>query len=386
MPKRLVVCCDGTWNTPDQTSQGQSSPTNVTKVALSVAASAADGTVQRLYYHPGVGVNRRTRLRGGVFGVGLSANIIDAYRFLVHEYEPGDELFFFGFSRGAFTARSLVGLVRNSGILRVKNAGRVDEAYTLYRDRRAHPRGVAATLFRRSYAHEPRIRFVGVWDTVGALGIPDTGLGLPRLVNRRWQFHDTTLTSQVDAAFQALAIDETRRPFEPTLWQTPPHPADQVLEQVWFSGVHCDVGGGYSDTSQSDIALAWLAGKAAGCGLAFTADVFTASEPGRARPDESAFAMCPDPVGAIHQSRTRWYRLVRPYRRPIGQADTDHEAVASTAIARRDGDAVYRPVNLHAYLDGPRPRIAEVRTGGGDAHRPDRRPRSAARRQPSDDG
>ncbi|BFO18636.1 hypothetical protein SHKM778_50240 [Streptomyces sp. KM77-8] len=113
MAKRLVVCCDGTWNFADQPSK-----TNVAKVALSVLPGSAAGKEQRVYYHSGVGTLRRERLRGGAFGAGLSRNVVDAYRFLVETYEADDELFLFGFSRGAFTARSLAGLVRNSGILR----------------------------------------------------------------------------------------------------------------------------------------------------------------------------------------------------------------------------------------------------------------------------
>src|SRR5690606_31809727 len=118
------------------------------------------------------GTRRRERLRGGAFGAGLSRDVVDVYRFLVEAYEPGDELFLFGFSRGAFTARSLSGLLRYCGVLRRGHADRIPEAWALYRDRIEKPNGTAATLFRRSYAYETDIRFVGVWDTVGALGIP----------------------------------------------------------------------------------------------------------------------------------------------------------------------------------------------------------------------
>ena len=153
---------------------------------------------------------------------GLSRDVCDTYRFLVQNYEPGDELFFFGFSRGAFTARSTVGLVRNAGILRQEHVDRVSEAYALYRSRTKTntPRGREATLFRRSYSYEPRIRFIGVWDTVGALGIPLDGFRLISLLNKRWEFHNTELSTSVDAAYQALAIDEKRGPFKPALWKT----------------------------------------------------------------------------------------------------------------------------------------------------------------------
>jgi uncharacterized protein (DUF2235 family) len=208
MSKRLVVCCDGTWNFPDRQCL-----TNVTKVALAIATVDSKGTEQRTFYHRGIGSNRRERIRGGAFGFGLSRDVCDTYRFLVQNYEPGDELFFFGFSRGAFTARSTVGLVRNAGILRQEHVDRVSEAYALYRSRTKTntPRGREATLFRRSYSYEPRIRFIGVWDTVGALGIPLDGFRLISLLNKRWEFHNTELSTSVDAAYQALAIDEEAR-------------------------------------------------------------------------------------------------------------------------------------------------------------------------------
>jgi len=171
----------------------------------------------------------------------------------MHNFEPDDELFFFGFSRGAYTARSTVGFVRNAGILRLENADRIDEAYALYRDRATHPRDIESQLFRRSFSRETRIRFIGVWDTVGALGIPWSGMPGIELINRRWQFHDTDLSTTVDAAFQALAIDEKRPPFEPAIWSQQPDAVGQRLEQVWFAGVHCDVGGGYPDSTLADM-------------------------------------------------------------------------------------------------------------------------------------
>ncbi len=167
--------------------------------------------------------------------------------------------FFFGFSRGAFTARSTAGLVRNAGVLRADQVGRVDEAYDLYRKRLAHPRSAEAQRFRDAYAVETGIRLIGVWDTVGALGIPLSGLRLVNVVNRRWQFHDTDLSTTVGSAFQAVAIDEKRKPFKPTIWkQQPDAPASQQLEQVWYAGVHSDVGGGYPQRQLADITLWWM--------------------------------------------------------------------------------------------------------------------------------
>jgi uncharacterized protein (DUF2235 family) len=346
MAKRLVLCCDGTWNTADQTC-----PTNVTKLALGVADQGADGREQRVFYHSGVGTSRRERIIGGAFGVGLSRNVEDTYRFVVANYEPGDELFFFGFSRGAFTARSTVGLVRNSGILKPQYADRVPEAYALYRNRRTHPRGTEAQLFRRSYSFETRIRFVGVWDTVGALGIPLSGMPLVDAVNRRWQFHDTDLSTTVDAAFHALAIDEKRRPFEPTLWQQQPEAAGQQLEQVWFAGVHSDVGGGYPEGGLADVALLWMASRAESCGLTFRDDAFPSVAPPAAIAE--TIVVGPDPLGPLHESRTGVYKVTAPLHRPLGGKPSGHEYVASSAVVRRKDDPGYAPERLVEYLAGP---------------------------------
>ncbi|MGW5640279.1 DUF2235 domain-containing protein, partial [Streptomyces sp. NPDC003832] len=311
MAKRLVVCCDGTWNFADQPSK-----TNVAKVALSLRPGTAAAKEQRVYYHSGVGTHRRERVRGGAFGVGLSRNVVDAYRFLVETYEPDDELFLFGFSRGAFTARSLAGLIRNGGILRRDHADRIPQAWALYRDRIEQPNGAAATLFRRSYARETEIRFIGVWDTVGSLGIPYAGR-----LNRRWAFHNTELSSWVKAAFHALAVDEQRSAFRPTLWHQQPGAAQQgqELKQVWFAGVHCDVGGSYKETGLSDITLLWMVDQARRYGLEFDLDALSEAGPKVMRPEESTdFRVRPDSSGLLHSSRTGMYRLAKPLHRPIG--------------------------------------------------------------------
>jgi uncharacterized protein (DUF2235 family) len=362
MPKRLVLCCDGTWNTPDQLA-----PTNVTKVALAVAHEDANGIEQRVFYSLGVGTKRGERITGGAFGFGLSHNVIEAYRFLVENYAPGDELFFFGFSRGAFTARSTAGFVRNAGILRPQHASRVDDAYALYRDRtsKTHPRSTESTLFRRSFSYEPRIRFIGVWDTVGALGIPISG-ALAALVNHRWEFHDTTLSSTVDGAFQALAIDEKRGPFQPTLWARQPNPPkNQRVEQVWFSGVHSDVGGGYPQHDLSDIALLWMVECARDYSLAFDPTAFDQRPPDAAPPaveDETLATQTqvyPDAFGEQHETRTGMYRLIAQYVRRPGTTDPEHEYVASSAVTRSRGLAPYAPSTL-SFVDGD-PRTMPVR-------------------------
>ncbi len=334
MWKRIVVCCDGTWNVPDQPS-----PSNVTKVALTVALQDPAGVEQRVYYDKGVGTGRLDHLLGGAFGVGLSKNVQEAYRFLIANYDPGDELFFFGFSRGAYTVRSTFGLVRNSGLLKREYADKVRDAYQLYRrrDDASHPDAAESELFRKSFSHEPRAQFIGVWDTVGSLGIPLEGpLGI---FNRAWRFHDLRLSRWVDNAYQALAIDEKRKPFKPAVWEQHPQAAGQVLEQVWFAGVHSNVGGGYRNTGLSDIALLWMVGKAERCGLAFD----------RARLDAM---VRPDPLGKLENSQTWFYKMLGgDFIRSIG--GKANESAASTAQDRQnDPPSNYRPENLREYLAG----------------------------------
>ena len=348
-----MICCDGTWNTPDQRDEGKVSPTNVVKTALSVAERDPGGSAQLVYYDKGVGTAWRDRLTGGAFGYGLSDNIRQAYGYLVDHYEPGDDIFLFGFSRGAYTARSTAGFIRNCGLLRREHASRIDEAYALYRrrDDDSHPTGAEAQIFRRMYAQEIRITFIGVWDTVGALGIPWSIL---RVFNRRLEFHDVKLSSYVKNAFQALAIDERRRIFVPAIWEKQPHASDQVLEQVWFAGVHSNVGGGYADTGLSDIAFLWMKTKAEGCGLVFREDYVKAN-------------IHPDVSGVLRDSRTGMYRLIPGYLRPIGAVKDGAEAAHRSAVDRmeRREDPVYRPPNLIRYL-GAGGRATPQRSGSNE--------------------
>jgi uncharacterized protein (DUF2235 family) len=361
--KRLIVCCDGTWSEPDQ-----GSVTNVVKVAMAVAERDSSGVEQRVFYNVGLGTTRGERLRGGAFGFRLSQHVRDCYRFLVETYDPGDELYFFGFSRGAYTARSTAGLVRNSGILRREHEDRIGEAYALYRARGAgaHPRETRASLFRRSFSHEPDIHFVGVWDTVGALGIPVLGPGWVRVVNRRWAFHDTALSTKVKLAYQALAIDERRGPFEPTLWTRQGDATNQVLEQVWFAGVHSDVGGGYADSALSDIPLLWLVDRAAAAGLDFTAGSFSGAVPQDEHlADEarrSGRLVQPRVTGEVHDSLKGVYRWVRQHVRSPGTAEMTlpdgtravaaGQSIASSVDERVAGDAGYGADGLREFLRG----------------------------------
>ena len=354
MPKQLVVCCDGTWNVPDELRDGVAAPTNVARLALGVATG--DGTGQLLFYEPGVGTSPDDRLLGGVFGFGLSHNVCNGYRFLAENYESGDQLFLFGFSRGAYTARSLGGLIRNCGILRREHADRVDEAFAFYRDRTSHthPSALASQIFRRMYAYdEDAIHFIGVWDTVGALGIPDELPGWEEIGKHllRWQelwgFHDTQLSSHVANAFHALAIDETREPFKPTLWTQDSPVAGQTLEQVWFSGVHTEVGGGSRDAALSDIALLWMLERATACGLKLDPGALVAGAPdgagGRSR------RTTPRRSSTRARGSGRRARLSPSQGAPVGGAPA--QSIASSADRRlRERVDGYSPPGLDDYV------------------------------------
>jgi uncharacterized protein (DUF2235 family) len=339
--KRIIICCDGTWNRPDQVHEGEVCASNVTKIARCISSVDPAGIQQSVFYDRGVGTGHFDRLRGGAFGWGIKKKILDAYTFLITTYSPGDELFFFGFSRGAYTVRSVFGLIRNSGLLKPEFADRVADAYGLYRrrDSASHPDAVESELFRRSYSTEPRARFIGVWDTVGALGLPVGGL--LQFINKRWSFHDMTLSSTVDNAFQALAIDERRKPFQPSVWEQSPKANGQVLEQVWFAGVHSNVGGSYPRAGLSDITLLWMIAQAKGCGLSVDDACVESNNKPR-----------PDPLDTIYNSQTVWYKMagLGDYIRPMETANK--QSAASTAEARLANPASnYQAPNLKNFLE-----------------------------------
>jgi uncharacterized protein (DUF2235 family) len=353
--KTLVVCCDGTWNQPDEERHGAKDPTNVAKLALAVAREEGS---QKLFYEAGVGTAPDERISGGAFGYGLSRNIRDCYRFLARAYAPGDAVFLFGFSRGAYTARSLAGLIRNCGILTTDDPEVVDSAYAFYRDRtsRTHPSSIQSQLFRDVNSHPPEpITFIGVWDTVGALGIPEEFPGWKEMSHvfsgwqELWGFHDTQLSSQVLNAIQALAIDEQRVAFKPTLWsQGPGAPTTQNLKQVWFAGVHSEVGGGTDDNALSDITLLWMVAEAERAGLKFSPGL-----PRAGWPDQQIAPTAPNYAGALHDSRHGFFMLERAYDR-LAEPPSDAQpgqAISSTA-ARRAAEEVdgYAPPGFRAYM------------------------------------
>ena len=331
--KRIVICCDGTWDSPDQKVNNQGVETNVALIANAVQL-AKDGVPQMMFYETGIGTqgNKLKRMFEGATGSGLSKHMLNAYLYLVHNYEEGDELFLFGFSRGAFTVRSLAGMIRNSGILKINALDKLDDAFSLYRSRTAEsqPREIEATMFRRTYAISDitPIKFIGVWDTVGALGNP---LFLNGWFGRRNSFHDCNLSSKVEYAYHAISIDEKRRNFQVTLWKKNKD-SNQTLEQIWFIGVHCDVGGGYPAAGLSGIALEWMMEKAKNAGLGL---------------DE--LDIKPDYMQVCGESRTGLYKLVPTFYRSIGAENTCEQLHASV-LKRYKEDPAWRPKNLVDYM------------------------------------
>jgi len=302
--RRLVLLFDGTWNKPE-------SHTNVERLRQLIAPDDDAGHPQLVNYVPGVGVKGGlTHLLGGAFGYGLSGNVADGYRWLCEHWQPGDQIYLFGFSRGAYTARSLGGFIRKCGLLRCDTGGSVAKsdvaaAYDFYRDADSKPDDPVAVEFRADHSIEIDIHFIGVWDTVGSLGIPDTASWFP-FARARYQFHDTELSKIVKYAYQALALDEHRGDFAPAVWTRNPFtvkPGESLsskkveqieIEQRWFIGSHSDVGGGNDCDGAGrepdplpDLSLAWLQRKAIAAGLACSELLIPAADANTGVPRDS---------------------------------------------------------------------------------------------------
>ncbi len=318
--KRIAIFCDGTWNRSDAPE-----PTNVVKLSLAVDHTARkDDRPQQVIYMPGVGSGRGStgfarwsdKVLGGALGWGMTENIEEAYRHLAFSYEPGDDIFVFGFSRGAFTARSLAGLIRSCGIPSRENVRRIPDAIARYRSRQPDtmPNDPESFIWRLEFSPQRatspeevswrrkqgsasellEIAYLGIWDTVGSMGIPGYLPFAPSL-NRRHRFHDAALSRMVKSARHAVAIDERRRNFLPTLWDNLDRlngaNTDLPYRQQWLPGDHGSVGGGGDITALSDIALRWIAEGAELAGLGLDPVTLAAIEKNG------------DPMGALHNRR-----------------------------------------------------------------------------------
>jgi uncharacterized protein (DUF2235 family) len=268
--KRIVLCFDGTWNKPaeDALPPDLQVETNVSRFFRSVSDTGLDSVPQVKWYNAGVGTEWLNQLPGGIVGAGLDAHIIDGYTHLAQTYQEGDEVYVLGFSRGAYSARSFVGMINNCGLVKPEFAAmKAAVAYGIYRTRDDGPDSLVAKGFRQLFSRPITIKFLGVWDTVGALGIP---LHVADGLNKAfYQFHDTRLSSIVLNAYHAVALDEQREDYLVTLWDPSREPT-QMIEQRWFCGAHADVGGGYPDRRLSDLSLRWMQDRARGLGLNLT--------------------------------------------------------------------------------------------------------------------
>jgi uncharacterized protein (DUF2235 family) len=345
MGKKLIVCCDGTWSSPDQIV-----PTNVVKLKNTLLETDSNGIKQEICYDRGIGTNGGLigKYIGGATGLGISKNIRRCYHFIAENFEIGDEIYCFGFSRGAYTVRSLVGLVASYGLLDKQDLEQFNYNFDLMYDhyrtepqKRQQHKHFEKVEALKARTVKSRIKFIGVWDTVGALGAPTPMLGW---VSRKlWVgFHDTELRN-TDFAYQALAIDERRKHYRPSVW-TGTHDGCQEMKQVWFAGAHRNVGGGYQHTGLSDTALLWMIKMAQQQGLEF--DRTYLDNPQNLNPDHR---------GQIVDSYSLPYRVFGPYLRPIGQMHEDidedrpginemlHESVVKRSA---DGLPTYNPENL----------------------------------------
>lgn len=335
--KRIIICADGTWNTQDQIDEESKRrrPTNVTKVARTIVPLTKSGIHQVVGYFEGVGTGPSTdRLTGGAFGAGVAENAVAMYRFILYNYVPGDEIYLFGFSRGAFTVRTLIGFMEHVGLLGKKDDYYVPDMFGLYEAGALDASDDWKKAFRKSTKMAcPPIKFIGVWDTVAALGAPGV---LGRIFNDDdYDFHKIGLSDNVTSAAHALAIDEHRATFEPLLWKKPDGWKGS-LEQAWFCGAHSNVGGSYKPDGLANEALHWIVEKAEVQGLEFDVKVLAKYEPHYA--------------SILRNSMTAMYRVLGHADRKIGSYVDHGEAIHQSVLDRWNSDPEYRPSNLTQKL------------------------------------
>ena len=359
MGKTVIFCADGTWNGPgqDDDKDGLPDPTNVYKLFCGLAGSLSIASIreaneqeksnqeQVAKYINGVGDSRNPiiHMMGGAFGAGIVSRIVRGYTFISRNYDPGDDIVVVGFSRGAYTARALAGLIVSQGLLAKHLTHDKEEAYQWgatawyqYRKKAGATRlaevvsNLPAFLSMRHLQENDlvkvgKIKAVAVWDTVGALGIPSY-FGNER--TDAFRFADTQLSPTVENGFHAVALDEQRVDFTPTLWEPRAN-----IKQMRFPGAHADVGGGYPTTnhesSLSDIALEWMVERLNTIGVRFSQPVYT--------------PFAPDPRGTAHKPWQHWpfnrvgKTKLRQFR---GTGIQDHPAIAGRMNA---GPVVHEP-------------------------------------------
>jgi amino acid adenylation domain-containing protein len=353
--KRLVVCCDGTWH--ELTSLY---PTNVLKLARLVKYTADDQTSQLVFYSSGSSREDANlpdlidRLGDTAFRWGIDRIIQDAYRFLCMNYdaEAQDEIYLFGFSRGAYIVRCLAGMIYKCGLLRRSKIQEIRKAYELYRDSNFDHDSLEAQQFRQQnskkvanqathLADNIPIKMLGCWETVGKLGIPDIlpWPSMDKIWNINYEFYDATLSPIVENAFHGVAIDEKRIIFPVTPLNKNEKNPNQVVEEVWFAGEHSCVGGGNEEyRGLSDYALQWMLQKAQKLGLEFYP---TENE-------SEDFQIKPDPTTYFDNSVAGVYLLRGEEPRSI---DSSRIAIHQSVVKRLKACPDYRPENLNPFLE-----------------------------------
>jgi len=336
MPKNIIVFADGTGK-----EGGEKPPTNIYKLFNMILDRSPE---QIAFYDRGLGTGWR-KLTGNVAGAGISRNIRECYRFIFDNYMSGDQIYLFGFSRGATTVRSLASFIHLFGILPKSRSELIGKAYGIYKVKNAEDRKRQADEFvAKHHTMWTKIKFLGGWDTVAALGIPLKPIDV--IVDKvplfRHHYHDLRLPKSVENAYHALAIDDERLSFHPTLWDS--QIAEyQSMKQVWFCGMHTDVGGGYEEQELSDIPLQWMVDNATAHGL-------------KLYPDHEV-RIHGDPDGTMHDSRggtfSRHYRqAVRSWNPNTHGKPTVHESVLERTLNPHNGkNPPYKPWILDGSLD-----------------------------------
>ncbi|MDP9052098.1 MAG: DUF2235 domain-containing protein [Acidobacteriota bacterium] len=350
--KRIALFLDGTWN-------NVSDNTNVWRLKSLCAKS----TEQLVYYSAGVGTQSGEHLSGGMFGIGINEEVISAYEWLVENYELDAQLFIFGFSRGAFTARSLAGFISKCGLLKPGSPVSMKQLFERYR------KGTAASVrtlgkvvesglsledkWIKEYSRSIPIWFQGVFDTVGALGVPLPCV--PKVSRSDFAFLETDLRINDTHAYHALAVDEHREVFAPTLWvkstpkQGQPYPPRDLdhVEQRWFVGAHANVGGGYEDDLLAQIPLEWLMSKAIAHGLEFKDSVLIDGNENTS-PIHDSLAEMAHGIYEILTFGKHYFRPIGAEPQDTGDAVTSaiNETIDATVFDRWRTDETYRPKNL----------------------------------------
>lgn len=369
--KRLAIFLDGTWNSVE-------SNTNVWRMRALCSPTGKDGKPQLIYYELGV-----NGFMGGVFGQGLDENIRGAYEWLVENYSDGDEIFIFGFSRGAFTARSLAGLIAIDGILKAGSPIGLSELFERYKQTDAETiwqlrdrenAGDVSSLTEQEkwlvkYSQPANINVVGVWDTVGSIGL--AAGGIPGISRSTFEYLQTGLRIHILNGYHALAIDEHRNDFAPTLWDVH-HKNDpnaviakarplSSVEQRWFVGAHANVGGGYQTDLLAQAPLRWMMKKAESNGLTFRSEIGLDGDLLSAPIADSYKAFA---YGLYAKISRPLYRVIG--REPDVREDGSHinvnETIDASVFDRWRADPTYRPPNLNEWAQRKKIDLGQVRS------------------------